>query len=111
MLAPILSMIIAVAQPVAPPSAAPSVSLRVTGEGAVCRIVANGHAFRIPGDAARLEAFLRSFATPGAIADIAHVDENVAYTCIGHAILLTQRAGLAFTRIGFLSEPDAGTNP
>jgi hypothetical protein len=104
MLAPLLGMLFTLAQAQEPPST-PIVSLRVTGRGEACRVAANGNLFRLPGDAARLEEFLRSFAARGAVAVIAHVDEKVAFRCVERALSVVRHAGLTFSRIGLVSGP------
>lgn len=106
MLAPILSTVIALAQAEVPspvPSP-PTVGLQITGRGEVCLVAVAARTFRLPEDARRLVKFLRASAARDAVAEIIHVDESVAYKCVGHAIFLTQRAGLTFNRIGFIPD-------
>jgi hypothetical protein len=105
MLAPLLSMMFTLAQAQEPPSTPLFVSLRVTGQGKACRVAADGTSFRLPEDAVRLEERLRAFAARGAVAEFAHVDEKVAFRCVGHAIFLVERAGLTFSKIGLVAGP------
>lgn len=106
MLVPILAMIFTVAEAEAPAAAPPSVLFRVAGRSKGCRIRVDGTRLRLPRDAVRLEAMLRPLAAQGAVADFTHIDKDADYHCIAKVIEFAQRAGLTYSRIGFISEPD-----
>jgi hypothetical protein len=105
MAAGLLLLAIATLHGAAPSAESGPVPVRVTGQAQLCRVEAGGATFELPGDGERMEAAFRAIAARGAVVDFVHIDETIAYECIGHVLLLTQRAGLRFNRIGFISEP------